>query len=87
MNKYCYLCHDSLDSRLEGTIFYNESSNTSSALYACSKCVYDLGEDEAFSRLEEYYDHRSTLRDTLPKIDPEQLKKFREEMENQEDKK
>ncbi|MBI4854764.1 MAG: hypothetical protein HY819_23450 [Acidobacteria bacterium] len=85
MNKYCYLCHDSLTPNLEGTIFYNESSNPTSALYACSKCVCDLGTDEAFSRLEESYEHRASLRDTLPRVDPEQLRKFREEMEKQED--
>lgn len=87
MRKHCYLCHDSLDSKLEGIIFYNESSNPNSALYACNKCVCDLGADEAFSRLEEYYEHRSTLRDTLPKIDSEELNRFRKEVEEQEDQK
>ncbi len=85
MRKFCYLCHDSLEPGLEGTIFYNESSNPHAALYACKSCVGDLGADEAFSRLEEYYEHRASLRDTLPRIDKEAMRKFKEEMENQED--
>jgi len=85
MRKYCYLCHDSLEPSLEGTIFYNESSNPHLALYACSRCVFELGTDEAFSRLEEHYEHRASLRDTLPSIDKEAMRKFREEMESQED--
>lgn len=85
MRKYCYLCHDSLEPSLEGTIFYNESSNSHSGLYACSKCVSELGEDEAFFRLEESYEHRASLRDTLPRIDKEEMRKLREEMEKQQD--
>jgi hypothetical protein len=85
MIKYCYLCHDSLESNSEGTIFYNESSKPHSAIYACNKCVSELGTEEAFSRLEEHYEHRASLRDTLPRIDAEQMRKFREEMKEQED--
>lgn len=73
--KYCYLCHNIIENNTDGTIAYNESSNPSATLYGCKQCVEQLGAEEAFNQLEEHYEHRSGLKDTIPKIDKDLLHK------------
>jgi hypothetical protein len=78
--KYCYLCHDPVTVSTEGIISYTESSDPSDTLYACGSCVGSLGMDEAFNQLEEHYEHRASMRDTLGQleIDKSELSKLEE---------
>jgi hypothetical protein len=66
--KYCYLCHNLIEPQADGTIAYNESSSPTATLYGCKQCVEELGTEEAFNQLEEHYQHRASLKDTIPKI-------------------
>ncbi|MEW6737096.1 MAG: hypothetical protein AB1489_37765 [Acidobacteriota bacterium] len=63
--RFCYLCHDQLTQTSEGTISYTASAISSDMLYACGRCVTNLGADRAFDLLEEHYEHRASMRETL----------------------
>jgi hypothetical protein len=73
--KFCYLCHDQLNIGISGAISYNATSDVATTLYACPQCVNNLGVDQAFDLLEEHYEHRASLRDTLTHIDISEIRR------------
>lgn len=68
--RICYLCHDELKPNAEGMISYTASSDASARLFACARCVTNHGIDRAFDLLEEHYEHRASMRDTLDGLPP-----------------
>jgi hypothetical protein len=71
--KICYLCHDPIIGEEDGTISYTASADALDKLYACRRCVANLGLEEAFNSLEEHYEHRASMRSTLPTIKREDI--------------
>lgn len=80
--KYCYLCHDTIDISADGVISYSTSAKATDTLYACKQCVNTHGIDQTFDMLEESYEERASLSDTLPKINREALNKSLEMARN-----